>query len=105
MLRHALDACCVIMGSQTHQMTIMAASVGSALLYGITSTSMAFLNKVVLDVYNYDLPTFIMVAQMVVTMIISKFIHIGHLKELINRSAFNYTVPISFRLISGQVCF
>ena len=51
-------------------MTSMAASVGSALLYGITSTSMAFLNKIVLDVYGFNYPMIIMTLQMVVSFVI-----------------------------------
>ena len=61
------------MGSQAHTMTLMAASVGSALLYGITSTSMAFLNKIVLDVYGFNYPLTIMSIQMVVTFVISEY--------------------------------
>lgn len=72
MLNHAKDALCVMMGSKAHSMTMMAASVGSAFLYGFTSTSMAFLNKIVLDVYSYDYPLFIMTLQMIVSFTIRK---------------------------------
>lgn len=70
MLNHVRDALCVLVGSKAHTMTSMAASVGSALLYGITSTSMAFLNKIVLDVYGFNYPMIIMTLQMVVSFVI-----------------------------------
>ena len=73
MFHHVRDALCVVMGSQAHTMTLMAASVGSALLYGITSTSMAFLNKIVLDVYGFNYPLTIMSIQMIVTFMISEY--------------------------------
>ena len=73
MFEHIKDALCVVMGSRAHTMTSMAASVGSALLYGIISTSMAFLNKAVLAVYEFNYPMTIMTAQMAVTFLVCKF--------------------------------
>lgn len=72
-MNHIRDALCVIMGSRAHTMTVMAASIGSALLYGITSTSMAFINKIVLDVYGFNFPMIIMTLQMVVSFFIGKY--------------------------------
>lgn len=72
MLHHIRDAICVVMGSQGHTMTLMAASIGTALLYGLTSTSMAFINKIVLGVYSFNFPLTIMTAQMAVTFSICK---------------------------------
>ena len=44
-----------------------AQSVGSCLLYGVCSISMAFLNKVLLNTYKFDFPYTIMVGQMLFT--------------------------------------
>lgn len=64
---------CASISSYTNTVTLMAASVGSAFLYGITSTSMAFLNKIVIDVYKFNYPLTIMTIQMAVTFIARKF--------------------------------
>lgn len=86
MFNHVRDALCVVMGSQAHTMTLMAASVGSALIYGITSTSMAFLNKVVLDVYGFNYPMTIMTIQMALTFLIGKHVNQLSPKTLYKRS-------------------
>ena len=40
---------------------------GAAFLYGATSTSMAFINKSIMNTFEFDYPFFIMVCQMVFT--------------------------------------
>ncbi|GIY52315.1 hypothetical protein CDAR_207791 [Caerostris darwini] len=44
-------------------------SIGSAVLYGICSTSMAFANKTVITSYQFDFPFFIMACQMMLCII------------------------------------
>ncbi|XP_067949330.1 uncharacterized protein [Watersipora subatra] len=104
MLEHVKDALCVVMGSRAHTMTMMAASVGSALLYGITSTSMAFLNKLVLAVYDFNFPMTIMTAQMAVTFTILQVLNHFNFLQLTPLSRKNLTQfsgPTFFYSLNG----
>ena len=48
-----------------------------AVLYGAVSTSMAFINKAVMNTYDFNYPYFIMTCQMVFTLIVLQILHIG----------------------------
>ncbi|GIY21887.1 hypothetical protein CEXT_520981, partial [Caerostris extrusa] len=51
-------------------------SIGSAVLYGISSTSMAFANKTVITSYQFDFPFFIMACQMMLCIIFLEVLRI-----------------------------
>ncbi|XP_064078018.1 uncharacterized protein LOC135195615 isoform X2 [Macrobrachium nipponense] len=49
------------------------AAVSSAVLYGVLSLSMAFLNKTIISSYGFDYPFFILFCQMTLTMCVMEF--------------------------------
>lgn len=54
-------------------------SIGSAVLYGICSTSMAFTNKTVITSYSFDFPFFIMACQMIICIIFLETLRINEM--------------------------
>ncbi|XP_055932548.1 solute carrier family 35 member D3-like isoform X8 [Argiope bruennichi] len=52
-------------------------SISSALLYGICSTSMAFINKLVMTSYKFDFPFLIMTCQMMFCIIFIEFLRMN----------------------------
>ncbi|XP_054724086.1 uncharacterized protein LOC129234194 isoform X2 [Uloborus diversus] len=64
-----------------------AASIGSAILYGICSTSMAFTNKAVITSFNFDFPFFIMACQMMICM---TFLEVLRILNIINVPKYSF---------------
>ncbi|GFY11059.1 hypothetical protein TNCV_4470451 [Trichonephila clavipes] len=52
-------------------------SIGSAVLYGICSTSMAFANKTIITSYSFDFPFFIMACQMMLCILFLETLRIN----------------------------
>ncbi|XP_054724083.1 uncharacterized protein LOC129234194 isoform X1 [Uloborus diversus] len=70
-----------------------AASIGSAILYGICSTSMAFTNKAVITSFNFDFPFFIMACQMMICM---TFLEVLRILNIINVPKYSFQTGKSF---------
>ena len=69
----------------------------AALAYGSTSVFMTFVNKTVLDTYKFDYPFFIMLAQMVFTVVLLELLRLGGLIKL---HSYTFTRGKSFFLPS-----
>ncbi|KAG8185711.1 hypothetical protein JTE90_000700 [Oedothorax gibbosus] len=59
-----------------------AESIGSAILYGVCSTSMAFTNKAILTSYKFHFPFFIMACQMILCVIFLEILRITQLSNI-----------------------
>ncbi|GFT22845.1 hypothetical protein NPIL_274731 [Nephila pilipes] len=68
-------------------------SIGSAILYGICSTSMAFANKTVITSYSFDFPFSIMACQMILCIL---FLEALRINDIINIPKYSLKMGRSF---------
>ena len=72
---------------------------GAALFYGICSVSMAFLNKILMDIYGFDFPISILVIQMGTTIVILytlKFLRFIELPGYTLKDGYLFALPAFF---------
>ncbi|XP_035221121.1 UDP-galactose/UDP-glucose transporter 7-like isoform X2 [Stegodyphus dumicola] len=74
-------------------------SVGSAVLYGFCSTSMAFTNKAVITSFSFNFPFFIMSCQMSLCIIIlevGRLLHLTHIPKYSLKLGWTFAWPATF---------